>query len=92
MHKSQRNILLITVYALLVTGVFHANAQGVENLTPVPAEICINGGEYSFEVEPKVRYVTLKKGTIPSEAYRLRIDKRGVTISSCDPAGAGRPR
>ena len=87
MHKLLKSIIVLTVCVLFSASVYQTNAQGVESLTPVPAEISISNGEYRFEGEPKVKYVTLRDGSIPAEAYKLKVDKKGVTISSCDPAG-----
>ena len=88
MHKSLKNIIVLISTVLLGISVFQANAQGIENLIPVPAEVNINNGEYHFEGEPKVKYVALPEGRMPAESYRLKVDKKGVTITSSDPAGA----
>ena len=88
MHKSLKNIIVLISTVLLGISVFQANAQGIENLIPVPAEVNINNGEYRFEGEPKVKYVALPEGRMPAESYRLKVDKKGVTITSSDPAGA----
>ena len=88
MHKSFKNIIVLISTVLLGISVFQANAQGIENLIPVPAEVNINNGEYRFEGEPKVKYVALLEGRMPAESYRLKVDKKGVTITSSDPAGA----
>ena len=88
MHKSFKNIIVLISTVLLGISVFQANAQGIENLIPVPAEVNINNGEYRFEGELKVKYVALPEGRMPAESYRLKVDKKGVTITSSDPAGA----
>lgn len=78
----------LVLFLLLFMSFQSVCAQGVENLTPIPAEMTVKKGEYAFEGEPSIKYVCLPVGSLPSEAYKLRIDRRGVTISSCDSAGA----
>ena len=85
MLRSVQNIILFAL--LCITGIT-ANAQAINNLTPVPYEVIQKEGVYRFEGEPKVKYVTLPDGRMPAESYRLKVDKKGVTITSSDPAGA----
>lgn len=65
-----------------------ANAQSVNNLTPVPYEVIQKEGVYHFESEPRVKYVTVPQGGMPAESYRLKVDRKGVTITSADAPGA----
>ena len=84
-----RHRLYRILCCLVLLAVFHnSGAQGIQNLIPVPAEVPLEKGEYRFEGEPKVKYVTVAEGTMPAESYRLKIDRKGVTITSADPAGA----
>ena len=86
--KKLKNIIAFTACVLLGSMFFRANAQTVNNLTPVPYQVIQKEGVYRFEGEPKVRYIAATPGSMPPESYRLRIDKKGVTITSADPAGA----
>lgn len=63
-------------------------AQGPDVVIPVPAEVSVNIGTYRFRKNPKIRFVKVSEGSIPSEAYRLSIHRRkGVSISFSDAAG-----
>ena len=86
MHKSLKNIFALTLGALLYCLGFQALAQSLNDITPVPYEVIEKDGEYRFEGEPKVKY--LIEGNMPAESYRLKVGKRGVTITSADAAGA----
>ena len=65
-----------------------AQAQPINNVTPAPYEVVHKDGVYRFEGEPKVKYVTVADGRMPAESYRLKVAKKGVTITSSDAAGA----
>ena len=64
-----------------------AQAQSTINVTPVPYEVLQKDGVYHFQGVPKVKYVTVADGRMPAESYRLKVDKKGVTITSTDAAG-----
>ena len=88
MHNSLKYIIAFTACVLLGTGSFLLHSQAINNLTPVPYEVIQKDGVYTFDVEPKVKYVSLPEGRMASESYRLKVDRKGVTITSSDPAGA----
>ena len=86
--KKLKNIIAFTACVLLGSMFFRANAQTLNNLTPVPYQVIQKEGVYRFEGEPKVRYIAATSGSMPAESYRLKIDRKGVTITSADAAGA----
>ena len=88
MHKSLKNIFTFILCVLLFQPGYSAVAQSIDDLIPVPYQVVQKSGEYRFEGEPKVKYVALPEGRMPAESYRLKVDKKGVTITSSDPAGA----
>ena len=88
MHKSFKNIFTFILCVLLFPSGYSAVAQSIDDLIPVPYQVVQKSGEYCFEGEPKVKYVALPEGRMPAESYRLKVDKKGVTITSSDPAGA----
>ena len=63
-----------------------AFAQGPENVIPVPSDITITEGTYSFESEPKVTETMVKKGIAP-EGYELTVTPKGVKIKAATEAG-----
>ena len=63
-----------------------AFAQGPENVIPVPSDITITEGTYSFESEPKVTVTMVKKGIAP-EGYELTVTPKGVKIKAATEAG-----
>ena len=67
--------------------VFASFAQGPENVIPVPAEVVITEGTYSFDDEPKVSVTYVKKGIAP-EGYQLIVTPKGVKIKAVTEAGA----
>ena len=88
MHKSFKNIFTFILCVLLFQSGYSAVAQSIDDLIPVPYQVVQKSGEYRFEGEPKMKYVALPEGRMPAESYRLKVDKKGVTITSSDPAGA----
>ena len=62
-------------------------AQGPENVIPVPSDIIITEGTYSFETEPKVSVAPVKNGIAP-EGYELTVTPKGVKIKAATEAGA----
>ena len=81
-------IFKIVFCTILLAISLNLKAQTIHDLTPVPYELIQKEGVYCFDGEPKVKHVTVAEGRMPAESYRLRIDKKGVTITSADPAGA----
>ena len=67
--------------------VFASFAQRPENVIPVPAEVIITEGTYSFDDEPKVSVTYVKKGIAP-EGYQLIVTPKGVKIKAVTEAGA----
>ena len=63
-----------------------AFAQGPANVIPVPSDITITEGTYSFESEPKVTVTMVKKGIAP-EGYELTVTPKGVKIKAATEAG-----
>ena len=76
---------IFLVLALFIAS--FAQAQSTINVTPVPYEVVQKDGVYHFQGVPKVKYVTVANGRMPAESYRLKVDKKGVTITSTDAAG-----
>ena len=73
---------------ILSLSALHAFAQGPDLIIPSPAEVTIDEGTYSFRKKPKITFINLQQGEMPSESYRILIDKKnGVTISYADDAG-----
>ena len=64
-----------------------AQAQSTINVTPVPYEVVQKDGVYHFQGVRKVKYVYVANGRIPAESYRLKVDKKGVKITSKDAEG-----
>ena len=73
---------------ILSLSALHAFAQGPDMIIPSPAEVTIDEGTYSFRKKPKITFINLQQGEMPSESYRILIDKKnGVSISYADDAG-----
>ena len=66
MHKLLKSIIVLTVCVLFSASVYQTNAQGVESLTPVPAEISISNGEYSFD---KITWYSFPDTAVQVSAY-----------------------
>lgn len=64
-----------------------AYAQGLNSVIPVPAEVVLNDGVYRYDGTPKIRYERMDKNVMPSEAYVIKIGKKGITVISSDDAG-----
>ena len=62
-------------------------AQGPENVIPVPSDVVMTEGTYSYEDEPKVSVTFVKKGVAP-EGYELTVTPKGVKIKATTEAGA----
>ena len=62
-------------------------AQTPENVIPVPSDIVMTGGTYTYDDEPKVSVTYVKKGISP-EGYELTITPKGVKIKASAEAGA----
>ena len=62
-------------------------AQGPENVIPVPSDIVMAEGTYSYEGEPQVIISYVIDGVAP-EGYELIVTPSGVEIKSATEAGA----
>ena len=80
---SMRYILSVIIYVVCVATAF---AQRPENVIPVPSDIVLTEGIYSFETEPKVSVTFVKKGIAP-EGYELTVTPKGVKIKAATEAG-----
>ena len=78
-----RYILSILISLLSTVALF---AQGPENVIPVPSDIIITDGTYSYETEPKVSVTFVKKGIAP-EGYELTVTPKGVKVKAVTEAG-----
>lgn len=76
--------LLIFLFLIICATAF---AQGPQNVIPVPSDVIITDGTYSFESEPKVSVTFVKKGIAP-EGYELTVTTKGVKIKAATEAGA----
>ena len=88
MHMSLKNLFALAFGVLFYCVGFNTYAQSLNHLIPVPYEVIQKDGEYRFDGEPKVKFVTVAEGSMPAESYRLKVARKGVTITSADPAGA----
>ena len=78
-----RYILSLFIFLLCAVMV---SAQGPENVIPVPSDIAITEGTYTYEDEPKVSMTLVKKGLAP-EGYELTVTQKGVRIKASTEAG-----
>ncbi len=78
---------ILSTFLLAIT-FYVADAQTITDITPSPAEITFKEGEYHFQDQPKVRFITLPEGRMPAESYRIKVDRKGISVSYSDPAGA----
>lgn len=62
-------------------------AQGPENVIPVPSDIVLTEGTYSYEGDPHVRISYVADG-IAQEGYELEVTSDGVMIKASTEAGA----
>ena len=62
-------------------------AQSPDNVIPIPSDIVKTGGTYTYDDEPKVSVIYVKKGIAP-EGYELTITPKGVKIKASTEAGA----
>ena len=74
--------LLIFLFSIICATAF---AQGPQNVIPVPSDVIITDGTYSFESEPKVSVTFVKKGIAP-EGYELTVTTKGVKIKAATEA------
>ena len=78
-------IHIILCFLLLAVESYAFNYQF--NITPSPAEITFYKSEYRYENSPELKFITLPEGRMPSESYRIKVDRKGITVTSSDPAG-----
>ena len=84
---TNRMYRILSTFLLAIT-FYVADAQTITDITPSPAEITFKEGEYHFQDQPKVRFITLPEGRMPAESYRIKVDRKGISVSYSDPAGA----
>lgn len=64
-----------------------ASAQGPHVVIPVPSEVEMTTGTYSFEAEPEVKVTHVRKGLPGPESYILEVTPKGVKVCACSEAG-----
>lgn len=79
-----KHVLILPL--MLVAGLLHA--QSPENLIPVPDEVIMKKGTYTFETEPSVRTKIESRKFESPEGYVLEVTPKGVTIRAGGEAGA----
>ena len=72
-------------FLLLAVESYAANLQ--LNITPSPAQITLYNSEYRYEISPELKFIALPEGKMPLESYRIRIDRKGITVIYSDSAG-----
>lgn len=71
---------------LLVSVVAGVHAQTPDMIIPVPSQVTMTGGSYTFAEEPEIKVTYVKKGIAP-EGYHLSVTPKGIRIKAADPAG-----
>ena len=83
----KRLYFIFLILAILnLTGV-RVHSQTADLIIPVPREIKLSGGFYTFTDSPEIKTVRLKEGKVPAEGYILEISPKRVTIKASDDAG-----
>ena len=62
-------------------------AQGPDLVIPVPSDIILGEGTYTFDDEPDVKVRYVKDKTMSAESYILEIKQKGVTVKAVSDAG-----
>ena len=71
---------IIISLAAFLSSFLGMKAQGPEMVIPVPSQIELREGVYSFEDQPSVKVSYKAKGLTSPEAYILDVTPKGVTI------------
>ena len=85
-HEYMKSRIIISL-ALFLSYILGMNAQGPEMVIPVPSQVELREGFYSFEDQPSVKVSYKAKGLTSSEAYILDVTPKGVTIKALSEAG-----
>ena len=80
-----RRIFFSVLFSILLT--LPCLAQGPHVVIPVPSEVQIYDGTYSYTTEPDVKVVMLKSLEGGPEAYVLKVTPKGVVIKAAGDAG-----
>lgn len=80
-----RRLLFSVLYSALLT--LPCFAQGPHVVIPVPSEVQINEGTYSYVAEPEVKVSMIKSMEGGPEAYTLKVTPKGVVIKAVSDAG-----
>ena len=78
--------IFLILAILTLTGV-RVHSQTADLIIPVPREIKLSDGFYTFTDSPEIKTVRLKEGKVPAEGYILEISPKRVTIKASDDAG-----
>ena len=81
--KHKNNISLIFFIVVLCP----CFAQGPEAVIPVPAEIILKEGTYSYTETPEVKVVRIKRTDAGAEAYVLQVGPKGITVRASGDEG-----
>ena len=79
-------MLLILILLLIFSPALRADGPGV--LVPVPKELTVTKGCYTYQENPVVRTQIREKDFSSPEAYVLEVTPRGITIKAGGEAGA----
>jgi len=83
----QMKLRIIISLVLFLSSIQGMKAQGPEMVIPVPSQVELREGFYSFEDQPSVKVSYKAKGLASPEAYILDITPKGVTIKTLSEAG-----
>ena len=83
----QMKLRIIISLVLFLSSIQGMKAQGPEMVIPVPSQVELREGFYSFEDQPSVKVSYKAKGLTSSEAYILDVTPKGVTIKALSEAG-----
>lgn len=79
--------LLLILSLIVVFSIEPLLAQNEDCVIPVPAEIIPRKGIYTYTDAPAIACIRLESGKMPSESYKLEVDKNGVRITASDDSG-----
>ncbi len=81
--------MIIRSIASLVLGIFCIQtlcAQNPDIVIPIPAEVIMSKGNYSYDKDPEIKVTYMRTG-MREEEYELSITPKGVKIKAATPAG-----
>ena len=79
-------MLLILILLLIFSPALRADGPGV--LVPVPKDLTVTKGCYTYQENPVVRTQIREKDFSSPEAYVLEVTPKGITIKAGGEAGA----